>query len=433
MTPADPIAVRYEQTDELYLWWLSDPRRPRYIGVLRLVQRTAQHPRGVSLEYADEWLARGFPLSEDLPLRRGEFFPIGQDEAAGAVDDARPDRWGERVIRFLDKPPRLSTLEYLYFAGDDRFGALGVSLSPDRYLPRTLGPLPAVRDVPSVRELARKVMAGEPIPAGFRRLISPGVTLGGARPKALIEVDGQQWVIKFADEADAFDTPVAEHAAMTLARRAGIRSADTFVIPLVAGHAVAIRRFDRKRQRRVHALTANVALRAAASDLGYPDLALLLRRRGVVALQRNHCAELFRRMVFNMLIDNTDDHEKNHAVLMRDNGQYELSPAYDVVPSGQALGQQQFRVGQRQADSTIDNALSEVALFGLTAAQANEHVRRVADAVSNWRAHFAAAGVPVRDIEALGERIDRAFLREQRTDWLTRKARPAAKGRARRS
>src|SRR5919108_1092897 len=131
---SDRGSAQYKPTDELYLWWVSDPRQPRYVGVLRYVQRTGQHPRGVSLTYADAWLARGFALSEDLPLVPGEFFPVEQDAAAGAVEDARPDRWGERVIRFLDKPPRLSTLEYLFFAGDDRFGALGVSLSPDQYL-----------------------------------------------------------------------------------------------------------------------------------------------------------------------------------------------------------------------------------------------------------------------------------------------------------
>jgi serine/threonine-protein kinase HipA len=430
--------VGYRQTDELYLWWLADPTRPRYVGVLHLVQRTAQHPRGVSLSYGDQWLAHGFPLSEDLPLQRGEYFPKEQDAAAGAVDDARPDRWGERVIRFLDKPPRLSTLEYLYFAGDDRFGALGVSTAPDEYLPRRFGPLPSVGDVEAIHELAMKVMAGEPIAPDLKRLITPGVTLGGARPKALITVDSQQWVVKFSDEGDPFDTPLVEHATMTLARRAGIRSAETIPIPLVDGHAVAIRRFDRaavargrqRAERRLHALSANVALRAAASDLGYPDLALLLRRRGVVELQKAQSAELFRRMVFNILIDNTDDHEKNHALLMQDNGQYELSPAYDVVPSAQGLGQQQFRVGAQQADATIDNALSEAASFGLTPAQAHDEVRTVVDVVAGWRKHFAETGVSARDIEAFGAHIDRPFLLEQRRHWES-KRRPAAKAGAR--
>ena len=87
--------------------------------------------KGVSLTYAASWIAHGFRLSEDLPLADIEYLPVENSMAAGAVDDARPDRWGERVIQFLDKPPRLSLMEYLYFAGDDRFGVLGVSTSPN--------------------------------------------------------------------------------------------------------------------------------------------------------------------------------------------------------------------------------------------------------------------------------------------------------------
>ena len=103
----------------------GDPARPVLIGELGMVRAT----RGVSLRYAASWRAAGFPLSEDLPLVDTEFLPSTKETAAGAVDDARPDRWGERVIRLLDKPSRLSLMEYLFFAGDERFGALGVSTS----------------------------------------------------------------------------------------------------------------------------------------------------------------------------------------------------------------------------------------------------------------------------------------------------------------
>lgn len=116
--------------DELFLWYLGDPATPRHVGALRLVAAG----KGVSLRYGEAWLADGFALSEDLPLVDIEHLPPGRlaadaQRAVGAVDDARPDRWGEKVIRFLDKPGRLSLMEYLYYAGDDRFGALGVSRS----------------------------------------------------------------------------------------------------------------------------------------------------------------------------------------------------------------------------------------------------------------------------------------------------------------
>ena len=100
------MQIVYEPTDRLYLWLLTRPSEPVLVGELKLVRTT----QGVSLEYAPDWLQRGFPLSEDLPLASGEFLPKEKATAVGAVDDARPDRWGERVIRFIDRPPRLSLL-----------------------------------------------------------------------------------------------------------------------------------------------------------------------------------------------------------------------------------------------------------------------------------------------------------------------------------
>ena len=407
-------ASDYRPADQLYLWLLTVPADPVLIGELNLVRSN----RGVSLRYADAWLERGFALSEDLPLVDEEFLPQEKETAAGAVDDARPDRWGERLIRFLDKPARLSLLEYLYFAGDDRFGALGVSTSATEYRPRRFGPLPVLGDAARIQELIRSLQDGESVPDRERRLLAPGVTMGGARPKALLEIDAEQWVVKFSD-GDATDAPLVEHAAMTLASQAGIRVAETMPVRLTGGHAVAVKRFDRKRAGRVHCLTAHVALRAAQERFGYPELAQLLRRRGVTAGDRYGAdmQELFRRMVFNILIDNTDDHEKNHAVLVTDAQQYALAPAYDVLPSGQALGFQQMRVGELEADSTLANALSMAQLFELNEKQAAVQVRRVARVVAGWKEHFAGCGVTRRDLDLLAEQIDRPFLADQRREY----------------
>lgn len=182
--------TRYRVTDPLFLWLLTDPGQPVLIGELDMVRSS----RGVSLRYAPSWLERGFALSEDLPLVAEDFLPKEKDTAAGAVDDARPDRWGERVIRFL-------------------------------------------------------------------------------------------------------------------------------------------------------------------------------------------------RMVFNILLDNTDDHEKNHVVLVDDAQAYELSPAFDVLPSGQALGYQQMRVGADQADSTLANAMSMCSSFGLKTDEAAREVRVVIRAIGRWKQH----------------------------------------------
>ena len=171
--------------DELHLWYLGDPTVPRYVGDLKLVAAG----KGVSLRYGGDWLANGFALSEDLPLRDNEFMPPGRlagdaQRAVGAVDDARPDRWGEKVIRFVDKPKRLSLMEYLYYAGDDRFGALGVSTSATTYEPRSSGPLPRLADAQQLSEIAAKIEASEPLTAIEAKIIAGGGSpLGAPSPR----------------------------------------------------------------------------------------------------------------------------------------------------------------------------------------------------------------------------------------------------------
>lgn len=401
-TPAVP--------DTLYLWYLGTPATPTLVGELNLVMNR----RAVSLHYADAWRQNGFPLSEDLPLGDQEFFPKDKDLAAGAVDDARPDRWGERVIRLLDRPPRLSLLEYLYYAGDDRFGALGVSTSAQTYLPREIGPLPKLGDVETIAEIVRRVLAKEPIEERHKRLITPGVTMGGARPKALLQLDGEEWVLKFAEE-DRPAEPLIEHASLTLAAKAGITVVETRPIPFARGVALAIKRFDRTPGQRLHALSANVALRAAGVELSYPNLAQLLRRRGDVETHRAQMHELFRRLVFNILIDNTDDHEKNHVLLVSPAQQYALAPAFDVLPMAQSLGYQAMAVGAQGAESSIENALSAAGQYWLTPQAAKAEIHRVAEVVNGWREHFLAAGVPSSSIEELAQHIDRPFLLQQRS------------------
>ena len=414
MSASNPLP--YIPADVLHLWWLGRPLSPVYVGELRMARQT----KGVSLVYDPSWLASGFALSEDLPLVQREFFPTEKETAVGAIDDARPDRWGERVIRWLDQPARLAVLDFLYCAGDERFGALGVSLSAEAYRPRPIGPMPVLADVPQLYSLVQQILAGEPVKEHERQLILPGASMGGACPKALIHIQGHPWVLKFKEPGALIDSPLVEHATMTLAAQAGIRVARTQALPLPQGHAVAVQRFDREFEGstalRRHAISAHVALRAANEDMGYPELAQWLRRYGVTAggLHREQMQELFRRMVFNILMDNTDDHEKNHALLMMDSGEYALSPAFDVLPSGQALGYQQMRVGAQAADATLANALSECSQFGLKAAQAQAQIKRVCDVVTGWKTHFAQTGVTTRDIDSLAAQIDRPFLREQR-------------------
>jgi len=414
--------VNRQAPNELHLWYLGDPKLPVHIGTLRLVSQG----RSVSLQYARSWLERGFAISEDLPLTDIEYVPQGRDEVIGAVEDARPDRWGERVIQYLEKPTRLSLMEFLYFAGDERFGALSVSASANSYQPFSSNALPSLGDVNQIHELVRRVLDNEPISSEQKRLLAPGTTMGGARPKALIHIDDQQWIVKFAELGDVVDSGLVEHAAMTLARKSGITIAPTRALRLLDGHAVAVRRFDRDGALRTPAQSAFVALRAEGNNYGYPELAQLLRRRGPPGVAHVQMRELFRRVVFNILLDNTDDHEKNHALLMDDRQHLHLAPAFDVLPSGSGLGYQQMRVGNDGADSTLSNALSEARLFGLSAHDARAEVAQVARACADWTKHFKAAGVSSNDIEYLAQFIDRDFLRKQRNEFAVTSSRTPA-------
>jgi serine/threonine-protein kinase HipA len=405
-------APAYAPRDTLFLWWLGAPAQPRLVGELRLVSGG----RAVALQYGADWLAAGFPLSEDLPLTPGLFVPAGKDTAAGAIDDARPDRWGERVIRKFEKSPRLSILEYLLFAGEDRYGALGVSESGHTYMPWRSAPVPDLASLQEMAEVVRKVLANEAVPELQQRLVRPGVSLGGARPKSLIAIEGEPWLVKFS-EGEELDTELVEHAAMTLAARCGIEAAPTRALAVGGRHAVAIRRFDRVGGARVHAVSAHVALRAVGEEPGYPQLAQLLRRVAPAAAIRRQQEQLFRRMVFNILVDNTDDHEKNHALLRQPDGAWLLAPAFDVVPAAQGLGYQAILVGDAGAESSLANALSQVRAFGLAPAAGREIVAEVARGVAGWQPHFRSLGVRDADIDMLAQYLDGDRLGRERQEF----------------
>jgi serine/threonine-protein kinase HipA len=398
------------------LWWLADPSTPMRIGELFL----ADGYRKVGLRYDPAWLRTGFALSEDMPLLSSAIVPVDLDSAAGAVNDARPDQWGARVIRMLEKPTRLSILEYLYFAGQDRFGALGVSLHSDRYDPCSTSPLPTSDNLSAIQSAIHAFIRNDPVSEVQSRLLRPGASLGGARPKSIIKMDGIEWVVKFSED-DTVNTPLIEHATMLFAMQCGIRSASTRALPIGGSgmHAVAVRRFDRIGEARLHVLSAKAALSAAGEPMGYPQLAQLLRRLASPTAFKQQQEELFRRMVFNILMDNSDDHEQNHALVHQTDGHYELSPAFDVVPTMQGLGYQQMQVGINGAESTLENALSQADEFGLSRQVATQITREIAGIIeTSWKSFFAEVGVSPRDIDTLARYIDKDALRLQRESFV---------------
>ena len=410
----------YVPQDALYVWALVNPAAPALVGQLGLSRHL---PDCATFSYAPNWWS--FALSEDLPLLEGHLFSAAEKGTApGALDDARPDRWGERIIRHIDRPARLSILEMLLFAGDDRFGALGISASAEQYLPRHLGPYPRLQELAQLTAAMEDLQTQAPLSAEMQRLLQPGASLGGARPKALLQTDAGACVIKFSELDDPVDTPLIEHATMALAARAGLHVANTAVLPLAprhgkARHALTIERFDRVGPYRVHCLSAKTAVRAAGLHESYGALATILLRLGHPDRQVALREELFQRMVFNILMDNTDDHERNHSLSLNlADGYHDLTPAYDVVPSLQNLGYQAMGVGRRGAESTLDNALTDINEFGIKRPRALALVQQVARGVDQWAGHFRQLGVCRADMEQLAASIDRSALRLQRQEYL---------------
>jgi serine/threonine-protein kinase HipA len=415
MTVAGIHPHNYAPQDELYVWAMVNPAAPTLVGELKLSQLVADC---ATFAYDAQWWQ--FPLSEDLPVVRDQMFTTGErGSAPGAIDDARPDRWGERIIRHIDRPARLSILEMLLYAGDDRFGALGVSVSAEQYLPRHLGPYPRLDDLNRLSIAVENVQTQAPITPEIQRLIQPGVSLGGARPKALLQTESGSCMVKFSELDDAVDTPLVEHATMTLAAMAGINVATTQVLPIAPRHgklrhALTIQRFDRIGEYRLHCLSARTVLRAARLSESYSALATVLLRLGHPDRQGAVREELFKRMVFNILMDNTDDHERNHSLRLGFDGYYELTPAYDVLPTLQNLGYQAMLVGTSGAQSSLDNALTELSEYGINRARAIELIKQVARVVDGWQAQFTLQGVCASDMDLLRASIDRDELKRQR-------------------
>ena len=219
------------------------------------------------------------------------------------------------------------------------------------------------------------------------------------------------------------DTPLVEHATMTLAAQAGIRVAATGVLHVPARHgkarhALTIERFDRVGGYRLHCLSARTALRAARLPESYSALATVLLRLAHPDTQVAQREELFKRMVFNILMDNTDDHERNHSLRLGLDGYYELTPAYDVVPTLLNMGRQSMIVGSGGGESSLENALTELREFGIPRARALALIQQVARVVHGWQVHFVQQGVCRADMELLQASIDRDALRVQRVAFL---------------
>jgi len=351
----------------------------------------------------------------ELKLAPRTYATVAMGGVFGALRDASPDHWGRRVIqRHLGKA-QPGEMDYLLHSPDDRAGALGFGLhqtppAPRRSFNQTL-------DLATVQRIADALVADEHLPAAggadeadhdqVERLMLIGTSMGGARPKAVVEDDDGLWLAKFNRPDDAWNSARVEHAMLTLARACGLLTAQSRVVDVAGRDVLLVKRFDREKTqagyRRARMVSALTLLRAedtyqARDKWSYVLLAEELRR--VCSEPAAHAAELFRRMCFNALISNVDDHPRNHAV-MAQAADWKLSPAYDLTPAVPVSTERRdlaMACGDAGRFANAANLLSQSARFLLEATQARAMVDAMeAQVRGTWYATARAAGVSERD------------------------------------
>jgi len=369
--------------DSAYVWiWLPGDVQPVVAGVMQ------RQPDGrLQFNYGRSYLARAAAISiydPELPLREGEIPLNDSMQLPSCIRDASPDAWGRRVIinrmtglKGTDAAAvELDELTYLLESGSDRIGALDFQASATAYAPRQ-------RQGATLSELmqsAERVEKGVPLSPELDLALQHGTSLGGARPKALIEDGDKKFIAKFSAANDLYNVVKAEFIAMRLAARVGLNVAPVTLAHALGKDVLMVGRFDRRftnhgwqRRGMVSALTILELDENEARYASYEDLATEIRHR--FADPKETLEEMFGRVVFNVLCGNTDDHARNHAAFW-DGKTLSLTPAYDICPQSRTGGEasQAMLITGNQRFSQVAVCLQAASQFLLTQERATEIV-----------------------------------------------------------
>lgn len=380
---------------ELYVWiWLPGETDPVVAGMLTTVGTT------YVFNYGKSYLQRDNAISiydAELPLRQGLLPLLSGLSIPGCLRDAAPDAWGRRVIlnkKFGNKAPgidpaALDELSYLIESGSDRIGALDFQLSPTQYEPRYASGAP----IEELIEATERVEKGIPLTPELAQALQHGTSIGGARPKALIESDSRKFIAKFSTSTDLYSVVKAEYVAMRLADKAGLDVAQVSLERAAGKDVLLVERFDRKatangwqRKSLVSALTMLTLDEMMARYASYETLAEIVRSKFRNA--PGTLRELFSRIVFNILVGNTDDHARNHAAFW-DGHMLTLTPAYDICPQGRhgQTATQSMLIAGEDRSSRIATCMASAPQFLLSEDEAtNIIVKQVECIEQNWLA-----------------------------------------------
>ncbi len=332
----------------------------------------------------------------------------------GALRDASPDYWGRRVIERHFGSPGPDEPDYLLYSPDDRAGALGFGAAPEPPAPKRK--FNRTIDLQKLQDFADAIIAGEELPneADARQaqaLMLEGTSMGGARPKAVVEDDDGLWIAKFNRPDDKWNHAKVERAMLVLAKTCGIHAAESRLTTIGDRDALLVKRFDRnktdKGYQRARMLSALTLLRAedAHTDREKWSYVLLVEElRRISAQPKEDAPGLFKRMCFNALISNTDDHPRNHAVIAMDKD-WRLSPAYDLTPSMPVSIERRdlaLACGDMGRYAHADNLLSQSARFLVLTDEAKQVIDTMEQTIKNqWYETARREGVSEKDCETI--------------------------------
>jgi serine/threonine-protein kinase HipA len=388
--------------------------------------RIRKDRESATFEYDKSWLAHPerFSLEPALKLGPGPFHTPSDKPLFGAIGDSAPDRWGRVLMRRAERrraeregqtARTLRESDYLLMVDDEaRLGAL-------RFTDREGGPflaeygpakIPPLIELPRLLSAAERALGDTDTDEDLRLLLAPGSSLGGARPKASVrDRDGHLAIAKFPNKGDEVNTVLWEAVALTLAENSGIAVSSWRIETVADKPVLLLRRFDREGRTRLPFLSAMSMLDAKDNEArSYLEFVDVLRQHGAAPKQDMHA--LWRRIVFSILISNTDDHLRNHGFLWTGPAGWRLSPAYDLNPVPIDIKPRVLTTGIDLEDGTasLKLALEVAPYFELSSDEARAIAAHIGQAVAKWRQVALKVGLKAAEIDRMASAFEHADL-----------------------